>query len=268
MSLTTGIGPLARPTQGHLNGDIWSVLPAHALYVHPEPRRIRGALGHTTVLSTDNALMLHETGMLPVWYIPVDSFAIGVLERNETTTHCPFKGDASYYNLRVGGTLVKDAVWFYASPLPGAAPIAGLCAVRMDALDEWFEEEQPVHGHPTDPFHRIDLRPSSRHVVVRAGDTVLAESSTPLALFETGFPARFYLPESDVNTELLTESETTSFCPYKGTASYWSARGIDDGELTNVCWSYREPHDEARAAAGLRCFLGEGITTLVDGVEV
>jgi len=263
MSLTTGIGPLARPARGQLNGDIWSALPAHALYAHPAPRRIRGLLGETTVLDTDNALMLHETGLLPVWYVPADDFAIGVLERSDTRTHCPFKGDASYYDLRVGGTLVHDAVWFYADPLPSAAALGGLCSVRMDALDQWFEENQQVHGHPTDPFHRVDVRASSRHVVVTADDTVLADSHTPLALFETGLPTRYYLPESDVATELLSTSETTSVCPYKGTARYWSSPEHDD-----ICWSYPEPHDEVRAAAGLRCFFGEGITTNVDGVPI
>lgn len=263
MSLTLGIGPLARPPQGRLNGDIWSALPAHALYAHPAPRRIHGTLNGTTVLDTDQALMLHETGLLPVWYLPVDDFAIGVLERNDTKTHCPFKGDASYYDLRVGATLVKDAVWFYADPLPGAAALAGLCSVRMDALQEWFEEDQQVYGHPTDPFHRVDVRPSSRHVVVTAGDMVLADSHAPLAVFETGLPTRYYLPESDLRTELLTNSETTTVCPYKGTAHYWSAEGLDD-----VCFGYPEPNDEVRAAAGLRCFLGEGITTTVDGVQV
>lgn len=263
MSLTHGIGPFARPPQGQLNGDIWSVLPAHALYCHPEPRRIRGSLGDTTVLETDNALMLHETGLLPVWYVPVHDFAIGVLERTGTQTHCPFKGDASYYDLRVGGTLVRDAVWFYANPVPGAAELAGLCSIRMDALDQWFEEDQQVHGHPTDPFHRVNVRASARHVVVRAGDTVLADSTAPLAVFETGLPTRYYLAASDINTGLLSESATTTYCPYKGTAHYWNAGRHDD-----ACWGYPDPHDEVRAAAGLRCFLGEGITTTVDGVEL
>ena len=263
MSLTIGIGPLARPTLGQLNGDIFSVLPAHALYAHPEPRRIRGVLDGTTVLSTERALMLHETGLLPVWYLPVGDFAIGVLERNETHTHCPFKGDAGYYDLRVGGTLISDAVWFYPNPVPGAAALAGLCSVRMDALDEWFEEDQQVFGHPTDPFHRVDVRTSSRHVVVTAGDTVLADSSSPLALFETGLPTRYYLPESDIHSDRLQATDTTSVCPYKGTAQYWSF-----GDLDDICWSYADPHDEVRTAAGLRCFAGEGITTTVDGVTV
>ncbi len=263
MSLTIGIGPLARPTKGELNGDIWSALPAHALYAHPEPRRIRGSRDGTTVLETDRAVMLHETGLLPVWYLPVDDFSIGVLERSETHTHCPFKGDASYYHLRVGATLERNAVWFYPDPLPGAAVLAGMCSVRMDALDEWWEEDEQVHGHPTDPFHRVDVRASSRHVVVSAGDTVLADSTAPLALFETGLPTRFYLPESDINTELLSESDTKTVCPYKGEASYWNAAGLPD-----VCWGYPEPHDEVRAAAGLRCFSGDGISTTVDGVEI
>jgi len=196
MSLTIGIGPLARPTKGELNGDIWSALPAHALYAHPEPRRIRGSCDGTTVLETDRAVMLHETGLLPVWYLPVD-------------------------------------------------------------------EDEQVHGHPTDPFHRVDVRASSRHVVVSAGDTVLGDSTAPFALFETGLPTRFYLPESDIDTELLSESRTKTVCPYKGEASYWNAAGLPD-----VCWSYPEPHDEVRAAAGLRCFSGDGITTTVDGVEI
>ncbi|WP_127784420.1 DUF427 domain-containing protein [Rhodococcus sp. X156] len=265
MSLTRGLGPLARPAQGRLNGDIWSALPAHALYAHPEPRRVTAVLDGTTVLSTDRAVMLHETGLPPVWYLPVDDFSIGVLERSDTRTHCPFKGDASYYNLRVGGRLVPDAAWFYADPLPGAAAVAGTCSLRTDAVDEWYEEDQQVFGPPTDPFHRVDVRPSSRHVVVRHGETVLAESRHPVALFETGFPARFYLPEADVRAT-LRESDTSTVCPYKGTASYWSLAG-PDGDVEDVCWSYPEPHAEAAAVAGLRCFAGAGVTTTVDGVE-
>lgn len=268
MSLTRGLGPLARPTQGRLNGDIWSALPAHALYAHPEPRRITAVLDGTTVLTTDHAVMLHETGLPPVWYVPVHDFSIGVLERSDTRTHCPFKGDASYYNLRVGGELVPDAAWFYADPLPGAAAIGGMCSLRTDAVDEWYEEDQQVFGHPTDPFHRVDVRPSSRHVVVRHGDTVLAESRQPVALFETGFPTRFYLPESDVHTDLLRESDTTTVCPYKGSASYWSLTGADDRvEAEDICWGYPDPHPEVASVAGLRCFAGEGITTTVDDVE-
>ncbi|GAB2908757.1 DUF427 domain-containing protein [Rhodococcus aerolatus] len=257
MALTSGTGPLARPPQGHLNGDLWSFLPAHAVYVHPVHGRIRAVLDDVTVLDTCAAVLLHETRIPPVHYVPTAALDPALLEPSDTSTHCPFKGDAVYHHLRVGGHLVRDAVWSYPEPNPEVAVLADLSAVRFDAVDSWWEEDEQLHAGPRDPFHRVDVRRSSRHVVVRAGDTVLAESDRPTVLLETGYPARFYLPADDLRVD-LTPTGTTTYCPYKGTASYASGAGV-----TDLAWSYPEPYDEAHGVAGLWCLDGEGVTTEV-----
>ena len=257
MALTTGIGPFTRPPQGQLNGDLWSALPAHAVYLHPVAARLRAVLDDVTVVDTTSAMLLHETRIKPVHYVPLAAIDPALLSPSDTSTHCPFKGDAVYHHLRLGEHVVTDAVWSYPEPVDALPLLADLCAIRFDAVDSWWEEDEQVLGGPRDPFHRVDVRRSSRHVVVRAGDTVLAESDHPVVALETGFPARFYLPEDDVRVP-LEPSDTTTFCPYKGTASYASVPGRDD-----VAWSYPEPFDESHGLAGLWCFDGEGITTEV-----
>lgn len=262
MALTLGIGPFARPPHGHLNGDLWSALPPHAVYTHPVGKRVRANFGGSTVLDTTSAVMLHETGLLPVYYVPVADLASGVLEPSATVTTCPFKGVARYHHLRIGDRVAEDAVWSYPEPIPGMEVLADLCSIRFDAPDEWWEEDEPIRGHPRDPFHRVDCRSTSRAVVVRRGDTVLAESRHSVALFETGFPPRFYLPEESIRVP-LSPSQTRTYCPYKGDASYASADGVED-----IAWTYAEPYDEARAIAGRYCFLGDGIITEVDGAAI
>ena len=103
--------------------------------------------------------------------------------------------------------------------------LKGLLAFHFDALDEWLEEDEPVIGHPRDPFHRIDVNRSSRHVKVTLDGETLAESDRPLALFETGLPTRWYLPREDVNMDLLQASETRTTCAYKGHAATFSSGG-------------------------------------------
>ncbi|MDG3015336.1 DUF427 domain-containing protein [Speluncibacter jeojiensis] len=262
MALTLGIGPLARPSGGRINGDLWSGLPGHAVFTHPVHKRLRARFGGMTVLETTAAVMLHETGLLPVYYLPFADLAPGVLKPSETVTTCPFKGVARYHHLMVGDRIAQDAVWSYPEPIEGMEVLADLCSLRFEVPDQWWEEDEPVHGHPRDPFHRVDCRPSGRHVLVRRGDTVLAESRRSVALFETGLPPRFYVPVESVRVA-LSPSKTRTFCPYKGEATYVSVDGVED-----AAWRYAEPYDEARAVAGRYCFAGPGITTLVDGSAV
>ena len=92
-------------------------------------------------------------------------------------------------------------------------------------MDEWYDEDELVAlGGLPDPYHRVDVRRSSRRVRVLLGEQVLAETSRPLLLSETGLPNRFYIPAEDVRQDLLEPTDTHTVCPYKGTASYWSVR--------------------------------------------
>ncbi|GAA3058593.1 hypothetical protein Aglo01_67430 [Actinokineospora globicatena] len=143
--------------------------------------------------------------------------------------------------------------------------LAGLVRVAWNAMDEWLEEDEPVYVHARDPYTRVDILASSRHVVVEVGGTVVASSRQPRVLFETGLPARFYLPLVDVRVDLLRPSRTTTMCPYKGTATYWHV--VVDGVLhEDLVWCYRSPLPESQKITGLACFYSERAALTVDGV--
>lgn len=265
MTLTFGIGPLARPLRGAFNVDL-SGAPAHLLYLHELPQRVRGRFNGQTVVDSQRVRALHESNMRPVWYFPAQDVRPDVLEPSDHHTHCPFKGDASYWSVRVGDRVAENAAWYYPQPLPGAPDgLADLVAFYFDRLDEWYEEDERLTTPPRDPFHRVDTRSTSRHVQVTAGGETVADSSRAVALFETGLPARYYLPPADVDSALLTPSQTTSVCPYKGVASYVSVRTPDGGTLADAGWVYQEPFGEALQVRGYLSFLGDGIEITVDG---
>jgi len=262
MSLTIGTGPLARPSKGQLNADLWSVAPAHALYLHPLQERIRGVHAGQTVVDTTRATLLHETGLLPRWYLPLADVVTGLLQPSETRTTCPFKGEAHYFHLDVGGRRIKDAAWSYPDSEDGRPDLTGLVSFWFEALDTWLVEDDVQIGHPRDPFHRVDARRSSRHVVVRVGEAVVAETRAPVAVVETGMPVRWYVPEADIRDGVLEPSDTTSVCPYKGVASY-EHLVVAGRRYEDAAWCYREPLLEALPAAGHRSFDGEDIEVQV-----
>jgi uncharacterized protein (DUF427 family) len=219
---------------------------------------IRGVLAGETVVDTRHGRLLHESGMLPQWYLPLADIGAYLLVESSTTTHCPFKGDASYFSLQVGDRFVEDAIWTYRTPLAEAAWLDGLAGFYFDRLDTWYQEDDEVFGHPRDPFHRVDTHRTSQHIVVRAGGETVAETTRAIALFETGLGVRYYLPEPDVATELLGPSETTSVCPYKGTAGYRSFN-VGVQTIADAAWFYEAPFAEASSVAGYLSFDGTGI---------
>src|SRR4029077_420245 len=126
------------------------------------------------------------------------------------------------------------------------------------------EEDEPVYTHPRDPYSRVDILASSRHVRVEVDGVTVAESRQPRILFETGLPPRYYIPLTDVRMDLLRPSEAVSHCPYKGTATYaWvnAGRGVHD----DLVWMYRSPLPESQKAAGLACFYDEKVDVYLDG---
>ena len=144
--------------------------------------------------------------------------------------------------------------------------LADHVVLDWDAFDEWFEEAQRVIGHPHDPLARIDVLRSERHVRVERDGTVLAESSRPSLLFETGLPVRFYLPPEDVRFDLLRPSDTRTTCAYKGVASYWAVPATDPaGAPTDVAWTYPDPSPDAVPVTDMVCFFDERVDIVVDG---
>ncbi|MEA2167800.1 MAG: hypothetical protein QOF76_1100 [Solirubrobacteraceae bacterium] len=248
MSLTRGGGPLATPAPDAVNYVMDG--PAHKLLMTPFPRRARALIDGVTVLDTTAGQLVHESNISPVLYVPRADVLVP-LQPSETVTHCPFKGDASHFH--VGD--VADAAWSYEEPIEAAAWLQGMVALYAKKFD-WLDEDEPVRGL-RDPYHRCDVRPSSRTVTVTLGGEVLAQSARALVLSETALPNRWYLPLADVRTA-LEATTTTTHCPYKGDARYWSVAGVPD-----AVWAYDEPLDGVAAIAGHVSFLGDGITVEV-----
>lgn len=254
MSLTTGGGPLTAKAPHPGNYEIDG--PKHRIFWSPFPRRVRAELAGRTVLDSRAGRLLHESEMLPVLYVPLADVDATTLEPSDTSTYCPFKGQASYRSIRVGDTVATDALWHYPEPNAEAAWLDGHCALYWDRLDAWYDEDERVYGHLRDPFHRVDVRPAKTRVEVRIAGELVAASTRPWILSETGLENRFYIPPEDVARELLAPSATETRCPYKGRAGYFSHRasGTED-----VAFSYAEPLDGAGRIAGCLSFAGEGV---------
>jgi len=233
--------------------------------VEPTPRRVRVVFDHVTVADSTRALLLLEARHLPVYYFPADDVRFDLLEPTAKSSRCPHKGDASYWTIRVGDRLSENAVWGYQDPLPARADIKGHVAFYWNRVDAWYEEDEEVFVHPRDPYHRVDVLHSSRHVRVELGGQTVAETTRPRLLFETGLPTRYYLPRLDVRMDLLEPSDTTTRCPYKGVASHWSGR-VGDLVRKDVAWAYPSPIPECPKIEQLVCFYNERVdATYVDG---
>jgi uncharacterized protein (DUF427 family) len=138
--------------------------------------------------------------------------------------------------------------------------VAGKVALAWRAMDAFYEEDERILGHAADPYHRIDTRRSSRHLVVRAGDRIVADTTSPLVLYESGFAPRWYVPREDVVAEALTPVELQTFCPYKGIASYWDIDGA-----RRAAWSYQAPLDSMAQIAEYVSFEPDRVEVTLDG---
>ena len=263
MALTVGTGPFGRHPAGVFNFSYDA--PAHVLYLEDSPRRVRVVVAGETVAESTHAKLLHETGLMPVYYLPLQDVRTYLLEDSPHTTHCPFKGDAAYWSIRVGDDVRENAVWSYPLPREGAPPLADLVAFQFDAVDEWWEEAERIGVHARDPYHRCDVVRSDRHVVVRVGDRVIADTKRPTMLFETGLPPRFYLPEDDVDMTLLEPTDTVTRCPYKGTTDRYYTIVAGDERVEDAVWAYDDPHSEVHGIEGLLAVYNEHVDLEVDG---
>jgi uncharacterized protein (DUF427 family) len=262
MGLMTGTGPLGKTPAGEFNFE--PPPPGRALYLEPTPKRIRVEVGGEVIADSRRAMMLHESGLQPMYYFPPEDVRSDVLVESDRSTHCPKKGDASYYTIRAGGEEVADGAWYYPEILPGAPPqLKGLIAFYFNRMGRWLEEGEEIGVHPRDPYHRVDVVATDRHIRVSLDGELLAETDRALALFESNLPARWYIPREDVTAELV-DSVTVTRCPYKGTASYYSVAGeSDDGK--DVVWYYKHPMSEVGRIAGLVCFFNERVDIELDG---
>jgi uncharacterized protein (DUF427 family) len=224
---------------------------------------VRVQFGGEVVADSKRALLLRQygPGRLPTYYFPLADVRMDRLEAAPAATA---DDPMTYWTVRVGERVAARAAWTPRDLPPDLAALAGHLTFAWHAMDAWYEEEQQVFVHARDPYKRVDVLESSRHVRVVVGDTVVAESRRPALLFETGLPPRYYIPAADVRQDLLAPSSLTTRCPYKGIASYWSVN-VGDRQLTDLVWSYPDPIPECPRIKGLLCFFNERVDLYVDG---
>jgi len=262
MTLTVGTAPFSKEPAGQFNVEVDR--STATLLWDPVPHRVRALFAKETVVDSEGAVLLHETGRLPVYYFPQDDFRAELLQPSDKSTHCPHKGDARYWHVQVGERRAPDAVWAYPEPIERASFLAGYAALDWDSFDEWFVEDEQAFGHPRDPYSRIDVYRTSRHVRVLVGDEVLADSRRTKVLYETSLPPRYYFPPEDVRTELFEPSSRRTRCAYKGSASYWHLR-LGERRCEDFVWSYPAPPHDAEPVRDLYCFFNERVDLEVDG---
>lgn len=216
MSLTTGRGPHAPQPAGRFNPPV----PSGVVYVEPFRRRVLGIDRGRTVVDSERVVLVHRPGSPPTYAFPA--------------------GD------------VDAAAGVTVGPEPEAP---GYVRVPWDAVEAWYEEEERVSGHPRNPYHRVDCVRTSRRLRVEVAGAVLVDTADTMGVYETALEPRLYVARDAVRMDLLVPSPTTTYCPYKGTASYWSAVVEPSAApVEDVAWSYDDPLPECSPIATMLCF--------------
>jgi uncharacterized protein (DUF427 family) len=230
--------------------------------IEPAPRRIRGVLNGAVVFDTTRAVYVWEWPNYPQYYIPLADVNPEVLVDENRTEHLR-RGEARRHGLRVGDVSAPGVAHAFTDK--AIEGLAGMVRFDWAALDSWFEEDEEVFVHPRNPYVRVDAIRSTRAVRVELDGLVLAESDSPVMVFETGLPTRYYLNRTDVNFEHLQATDTVTDCPYKGrTSGYWS---VVSGEAVHadLAWAYDFPTRELLPIAGLIAFYNERVDIVLDG---
>jgi uncharacterized protein (DUF427 family) len=200
-------------------------VPADVVYIEPHPRRVQAGRNGHWVIDTERALMVHRQGH-PLSYL---------------------------FPAEVVGDLPAEPV----------AEAPGFVHVPWDAVDAWFEEGRKLVHYPPNPYHRVDCRPTKRRLSVSAAGTVLVDTDDTVIVFETALEPRLYVDPSLVRTDLLRPSETTSYCNYKGVATYWSI-ALDDVVIDDIAWSYDDPLPESLPIKGFLSFDADRIDVVTE----
>jgi uncharacterized protein (DUF427 family) len=261
--------PVATAVPGAADRD-YPKEPVPVNHVEPAPRRVRGFLGNRLIFDTTSARYVWEIPYYPQYYIPLSDIEAEFLvdENAEQNTR---RGTARRYGLRAGGEERHSAVRVYGTDaIDGVADTAHF---DWAALDAWYEEDEQVFVHPRSPYSRVDALRSHRRVRVSLEGITLAVTDSPVMVFETALPTRYYIDRTDVDFSYLVSSETQTACPYKGvTSAYWSVTldpeasgGTVRHEHKDLAWAYDFPTRQLQPIAGMVAFYNEKLDIEVDG---
>jgi uncharacterized protein (DUF427 family) len=247
MGLSWQQGPLAVGSIGRFL--VPDPLPERLLFAEPLRRRMRVRFGSVWIADSEDVMLLHEPGRYPVAYFPLGDIADGVLQPGEHTTKHRDLGPTTWYTVRAGTDNRQRAAYQHVELPDYAGELKARVAFAWRAMEAFYEEDERIVGHAADSYHRIDIRQTSRRLTVHHEGQVVTDTTRPLALYESGFAPRWYVPRADTNESALTPVPGQTFCPYKGLCSYY-----DIGGAHRAAWSYEDAWTEVRRISGLVSF--------------
>jgi uncharacterized protein (DUF427 family) len=224
---------------------------------------MRVRFGGAWIADSENVILLFEPGHYPMAYFPESDVSADTLQRTEYTTHHQELGVTSWYVVRRGDKSAPRGAWQHTNLPDYASELRARVAFAWPAMDAFYEEDERIVGHAADSYHRIDIRQTSRRLVVRHRDRIIADTKRPMVLYESGFAPRWYVPRADIDESVLTALERKTFCPYKGLCSYYD---IGDAHLAG--WSYPDAYPEVRRISNLVSFEPDVVTVHLDDKQL
>jgi uncharacterized protein (DUF427 family) len=261
MGLAWQQGPLATGSVGHFLTE--QPMPPRLLFAEPLRRRMRVGFADRCIADSQDVILLHEPGRYPVAYFPLGDIEAGILTAEDRVTQHRDLGDTLWFTVKVSGQEAEHSAWQHTGLPPHAKVLDGRLAFAWRSMDAFYEENERIVGHAADAYHRIDIRSTSRHLVVRDGERVIADTKRPLALYESGFASRWYVPRADIDETALELIELQTFCPYKGICSYY-----DIGGRKRAAWSYINAWPEVGRVTNLVSFEPDKIDVHLDGKQL
>jgi uncharacterized protein (DUF427 family) len=258
MGLSWQQGPLSPGAIGRFL--VPEPMPKRLLYAEPLRRRLRVRFGGTWIADSERVLLLFEPGRYPMAYFPDSDISRDALQRTEHSTQHPDLGLTSWYTVQAGGKSTPRGAWQHMDLPAYASELESRIAFAWPAMDAFYEEDERILGHAADSYHRIDIRQSSRRLVVRHGDRIVADTTRPVVLYESGFAPRWYVTRADIDESLLTPVKHETFCPYKGMCSYY-----DIGNAHLAAWSYPDAYTQVGRISGLVSFEPDIVAVELNG---
>src|SRR6201994_1212843 len=261
MGLSWQQGPLATRAVGHFL--VEQPLPERMLFAEPLRRRMRVRFGGSWIADSEDVVLLHEPGRYPVAYFPLAAVADGALEPAGHTTRHADLGATAWFTVQAGEHSKPRAAGQPTELPDPPRELKGRVAFAWRAMEAFYEEDERIVGHAADPYHRVDIRQSSRNLVVRYGERIIADTKRPLVLYESGFAPRWYVPRADIDESALTPVKLQTFCPYKGLCSYYA---IGDARL--AAWSYPVAYPDVGRISNLVSFEPDLVSVHLDGTQL
>ena len=241
----------------------YTFMPDHRTEFEPSPRRVRVYFNSEVIGDSKEMMLLRETDHLPLYYFPKTDVRMEYLQPSDRMGDSGPKGEGIFWHLQVGDKIVNNAAFTFRNPPNNGPNLKDYVAFVWNKMDAWFEEDEEVFVYARDPYKRVDVLHSSRHIKVVVDDIAVADTKLPWLLFETGLQTRYYMLKHDVRIDLLEQSDTVTSCPYKGDAHLYSVK-IGHKLHEDLAWSYRYPAPTCAKIQGLVSFLNEKVDIYED----